>query len=420
MNIQGTNPSMQAPEWSPENRHPSRPPSGFTAEQISRKIGHELRSQLTGTSGLLDLLLETDLNPSQAAFAESIKGSIMTMLYMVNGIHDMIRLENGTFKPANSRFNLRRLFEDHEFLFKTAAEERGLQIAFTVFENAHDELLGDSRRLGVILFHLISNAIHFADSGMVRVSALALMDDENTMHHSATPAQRILFEVTDEGEGIPDEVHQAFLNEKSISHSLFLNKGMGLLTCRELIANLGGEIRLQSSSPERGSSVQFWLPFQVVGSSREETDEPQQERIQIKDQFHETAHTTVAGSHCVLLADDDPVNRKFVSTLLNKHGIATHCVGNGEKAVEAYRSRSFQLVILDCNMPVKTGFEATRQIREIAAERDHSTPIIVWSATNSELEKNMALAAGADRFLLKPVDSRSLLSVVTEMLAERS
>lgn len=394
--------------WSTEKKQPSRPPSGFTAEQISRKIGHELRSQLTGTSGLLDMLLESELNASQKNYAESIKCSIMTMLYMVNGIHDMIRLENGTFKPANSRFNIERMFDDHEFLFRALAAERGLGLRFQLYDDVPRELFGDARRIGVVLYHLITNAVHYSDRGTIQVSAMVLNDGSEDESET-----RLLFEVSDEGEGLPEEVHQAFLNEKSISHSLFLDRGMGLLTCRELISNLGGKIRVVTEGLAMGTAIQFWLPFQRSAPMAELDSirlQPQRSRSVKIPMFSDASKT-------VLLADDDPVNRKFVSKLLEKQGICTFCVSNGEEAIEAFNSGYFDLVILDCNMPVMTGFESTRLIRESDRRTGRQTPILVWSATNSDVEKVEALSAGADEFILKPIDSKFLLEVVARKIS---
>lgn len=415
MNKANENSSELDDSWKWDSQVNFRPPPGFTAVQISRKIGHELRSQLTGTSGLLDMLLESDLNTNQRIFAESIKCSTMTMLFVVNGIHDMIRLENGTFQQSITQFDMARLLEDQEFLFKSAASERGLQLEFSLIPDFPEMLLGDAKRLGVILYHLINNAILYSDSGMVRISARVIDSQTDT---SLQVNHRILFSVSDEGDGIPEEVREAFVTNQSISHYLFKQNGMGLLTCRELVINLGGQIRLLTPTHNTGTMIQFWLPFSQPRPNAKAADFNLRFRDYIiKDKSPPTDQRLPQNTYRVLLADDDPVNRRFVAKFLGKNGINTDCVGNGSEAIHSFLKNHYDLIILDCHMPIMDGFKAVQLIREIDFKNNTHTPIIVWSATNTDTEKSESLHVGADEFIQKPVDSQFLLEMVTRRLS---
>lgn len=391
-------------DWTKDSSRFKAPPTGYTAEQISRKLGHELRSQLTGSGGLLDMLLDTELSDTQKIYAESIKCSTMTMMFMVNGMHDMIRMESGTFKPVTGVVKLCKIFNEFEFLFTPLAEERGMKIDFALDEGINSPFSGDSRRLGVILYHLISNAIQYSDQGSILVQA-SIMDSV-----SDDPDQvQVVFTVEDDGLGIPDELLNSFESKMSLSLSLNQDQGMGLLTCYQLISKLGGQFRINKKASRTGTQVQFWLPFNLSI----EGQHPYKLTSELPGALSNNHNSGKSSEQIsVLLADDDPVNRKFVTKLLEKNDITTYSVTNGVEAVDAFKAAQFDLVILDCRMPIKNGFEAVSEIRSIESELGIKTPVIIWSATTSDQERIKALDQGADEFILKPIDASFLIERV--------
>lgn len=392
-------PVPDEPERTSLNEKALRPPSGFTAEQISRKIGHELGSQLTGSAGLLDLLLDSELNNQQRSFIESIKSSNMTMIFMVNGLHDMIRLEDGTFEANRGITKLSKIFKDLEFLFTPIAEERGLSIEFSLSDAIPGALFGDSRRLGIILYHLLCNAIQYSHSGNITISAG--IHGKGFNPGSSNPFE-IAFEVKDEGEGISDSDLKAFLSQESLSNTLTHDKGLGLITCKKIISNLKGRISIIRPENKRGTTVRFILPFSSSLSDQHLFDpdyqvkKPQQQQPRI------------------LVADDDPVNRKFVTKLLEKKGMQPHAVADGDEALKAFGDEVYDLLLIDCQMPIRDGFSTVLETRKLEGRTspDSRIPIIMWSATNSEDEKEQALQSGADEFILKPIDAQFLVEKI--------
>ncbi|MGN7612286.1 PAS domain S-box protein [Magnetococcales bacterium HHB-1] len=377
------------------------------AEQANRAkstflatMSHEIRTPLNAILGMGELLGDTTLTKTQSWCVRTLQRSGETLLTLINDILDLSKIEAGQLKTENIPFNLRESIAGTMAFFILHASEKGLRLSHIVNEEAPYYVKGDPIRLRQILINLVGNAVKFTETGEITVNVR--VDTE----------QRILFEVKDSGPGIPIEqqeiIFQAFTQADSTITRNHGGTGLGLTICRKLVGLLGGHIELEST-PGKGSTFRFMIPMSPVESH----DLLKPLEVNQNKQSSEAEQCTSRQPLSILLVDDSEDNRLLVKAFLRKLQYQLTMAKNGTEAVAKFKEEKFNLVLMDIQMPIMDGYEATRQIRALEANTNAApTPIVALTAHALSEESEEIMAAGCDLHLTKPIGKKRLLETI--------
>ncbi|MFZ1429650.1 MAG: ATP-binding protein, partial [Geminicoccaceae bacterium] len=363
--------------------------------QFLAAMSHEIRTPMTGVLGMADLLAGEPLTSRQQAYVQTIQTSGQHLLSVINDVLDFSRLGAGGLALERIDFPLVDVLEQIRSIMAPQAVERGLELTFTVQDGVPPVLLGDPTRLRQLLVNLIGNGLKFTARGGVGV----------TVRGTPLPDELVAlrFEVEDSGIGISAE-QQALLFRPFMQADLSTSRhyggsGLGLAICRELVLLKGGRIGVDSE-PGRGSRFWFEVPLGIG-------------RI-VAPQARAIATPAAASPLRVLVAEDVAVNRDLLETGLSHVGHQVSLVANGAEAVAMLSRQRFDVVLMDVQMPMLDGIEATRRIRALPPPVG-TVPILALTASLMEVERHHCLAAGMNRVLGKPIVWPELLAAVAEL-----
>ena len=351
-------------------------------------VSHELRTPLNAISGLSALLARSEeLGPVEHARVDGIRTASSRLERLVEDLLDFTRLEAGALRLAPEPFDLSAMLSELRTTF--SPRTMGCGVALETPTPAGDlRRTGDRGRLIQVLSNLLDNGLKFTDQGSVRLTIT--LDDADA-----------LFEVRDTGRGIRPEdaerVFKRFEQTRPRAGEVIPGVGLGLNIARHLVRLMGGELEMQSQVGE-GTTFRFGIPL-----PRAERDA---EAWSPSEQLPDWSGARI------LVVEDDRLSRVVARGLLEHLGCQVHCAEDGERGVQAWTESSFDLVLMDCQMPRMNGFEATRNIRD----RGGRTPIVAMTAHALEADRARAKAAGMDEFLVKPVHSEALSSVLERHL----
>ena len=357
-------------------------------------MSHEMRTPLNGFLGMNRLLLDTRLTEEQREYAFAAQKSGEALLTLISDALDIATIDEGRYRLVEEDFDLDELLSKLETIFSAAAHEKGLRFT-SVRPSVPLRLHGDGRCLYRILRSLLDNAVKFTVRGEVRFSVSPLEESDRTV--------RLRFSVEDTGVGIPSEqqgcVFERFWQGDDSTTKSYQGAGLGLPMAKELAALLGGELEMQSEEG-RGTTFSFESLFHKGAS-------PAAPSIQDE---------SVTGRR-ILLAEDNPVNRKFALAMLRKLGYSVASAENGKEAVDYLSSNECDLVVMDVQMPVMDGVEATRMIRSGASGAlDPSIPVVALTAYVSPEDRERCMAAGMNAFLPKPAAPEELDAAIRRLL----
>ena len=360
-------------------------------------MSHEIRTPMNGVLGLAHVALLTCVDGKQRHYLQQIRESGKHLMGIINNVLDFAKIEAGRVELDETHFQLEPLFETLEAQIAPAAAAKGLRLAFTVDDHLHGVWIGDALRISQILRNYIDNAIKFTAHGSVDVK----------VNRAATGgAGNVRFEVRDTGIGLSPaqsaQLFQAFQQSDASTTRVYGGTGLGLAICKRLASLLGGDAGVDSVIGE-GST--FWFTALL-------RKDPGQEWSQASMPARLTSNR-LEGVR-VLLAEDNPVNREVATALLELAGATVWTAENGQQAVELARAEPFDCILMDVQMPVLDGLDATRAIR--SHPRGASTPVIALTANVTIEERRNCKAAGMDHFLVKPVNPNELLDVVSRFV----
>ncbi|WP_375437450.1 PAS domain S-box protein [uncultured Hymenobacter sp.] len=373
--------------------------SSRAKELFLANMSHEIRTPMNAILGMSQLLAKTPLRPDQDDYLQAIATSGENLLVIINDILDLSKIEAGQLQVEKIGFNVSQLMAQIEKTLLYKAEEKGLSFVTEIAPELPHVLLGDPYRLTQVLLNLAGNAIKFTEKGRVSISC-ELVGQE-------TKAVEIKFTVADTGIGIaPDYLHhifQEFSQEDSSVTRKFGGTGLGLSISKSLVNLMGGELQI-TSEKNKGTASTFSLVL-VEGAEadmprKEVTDHRFREKLRGKE---------------VLVVEDNKFNRQIARALLTNAHIKVAEAENGALAVEMARTHHYDLILMDVQMPVMNGLEATSVLRQ---ELALSTPIIALTANAIKGEREKCLAAGMNDYLAKPFQEDELLKLIGDWVLD--
>jgi|GEM_PF-85706 len=368
-------------------------------QQFLSNMSHEIRTPMNAIIGFTKVVLKTDLSEKQKEYLSAIKVSGDALIVLINDILDLAKVDAGKMTFEKTPFKLKASISAMLQLFETKIQERNLEL-ITEYDNKISEvLIGDPVRLHQIILNLVSNAVKFTTNGKITVSVKLLKEDaENVL---------IEFSVTDTGIGIPEnkieKIFENFQQASSDTSRLYGGTGLGLAIVKQLVEAQGGRISVKSKMDE-GSTFSFKLSFQKANALAELGEglvelDPDIKNIKI------------------LVVEDIALNQLLMKTLLDDFGFERDIASNGQIAIEKLQSKSYDIILMDLQMPVMNGFEATEYIRNTMKSK---IPIIALTADVTTVDLAKCNAVGMTDYIAKPVDERLLYSKIIGLVKKHA
>ena len=370
--------------------------ANLSKNQFLANISHELRTPMNGIIGMTQLTLETDLNSEQREYLGMVKESADSLLGLLNDILDFTKIEAGKLRLSMLRFQLHSSVEKIVKTFKTPANQKNLELTCEFGPDVPEFVVGDESRIRQILVNLIGNAIKFTSRGSVYVKV--------ELQEKNTELCKVHFLVKDTGIGIPvskhDIIFEAFTQADSSTTRKYGGTGLGLSISLELVSAMNGSMWLESKEGG-GSTFHFSIPLlnskSILDPSSLDDTKPA---------------TMIHDGHHILVVDDNLINQRLISEILGKRGNKVKVASDGREALKMYLENSFDVILMDIQMPIMDGLEAASRIRAEEKRTGHHVAIIGITAhvTQNCLEK--CLQAGMDDFMTKPFQVEKFLQIL--------
>lgn len=361
-------------------------------------MSHEIRTPLNGIIGFTHLALKTKLDKKQSNLINKIESASVLLLGVINDILDISKIESGKMTVENISFNLKDSIENILSLHQIKAEEKGISLEVDYQNFQHFNVLGDPQKLSQVLTNLINNAIKFTHKGGVTL----------TLRNLAS--ERILFEVHDTGIGLKEEqrvqLFEEFIQADMSTSRKYGGTGLGLAICKKLVELMGGTIEVESAFT-LGSTFSFILPLkrdlQEISTHKELKEE---ELTVLEKKVNE-----LKGIH-ILVAEDNKMNQMLLEMLLENTSLQLEFAEDGKIALDKYKTTSYDLILMDIQMPNMNGYDTTKEIRKL----DKEIPIIALSANVMQADIEKSIEVGMNGHLAKPIEIHKLYEVLLKHL----
>jgi signal transduction histidine kinase/FixJ family two-component response regulator len=359
-------------------------------------MSHEIRTPMNGILGMTQLALSLADKVEQKEYLETVRSCASSLLALLNGILDLSRIEAGKLTFELVPFDPRQLMAEAVQLMEPSARAKGLYLRADGAADVPKQVVGDPLRVRQVLVNLLGNAVKFTESGGVEARIRA-----------DAPGKELVFTVRDTGIGVPlnkqETIFAAFSQADGSISRKYGGTGLGLAISSKLVHMMGGAMRIESQ-PGDGATFEFVVPFQSAPGGTEAGSalavEPGPLRVLR-----------------ILLAEDNIVNQKVAKRLLEMSGHSVLAVANGKEALAAIQKESFDVVLMDIQMPEMDGFEATARIRASEANQSFHLPILALTAHAMSGDRERCLSAGMDGYVSKPLQTSELLQALAVVTA---
>ena len=360
------------------------------------KMSHEIRTPMNAILGMTNLLADTELSDKQGAYSKTLTIASKNLLNLLDDILDFSRLESENYTLENIPLNPIDILKKAYHSFKFKAREKNLDLTFNIADDVPDFILGDPLRLGQVVINLISNAIKFTRKGGIHLSCDLIC--------VVNKRYRIQFKVVDSGVGIKKEkqthIFQSFQQEDGSTTREFGGSGLGLSIAKEIVDLYGGKIWVESEK-NQGASFFFEIDFDLPKELKTIQSEP---KISIVKSLNNAK---------ILLVEDNEINRFLAITILEKYHAIVEVAENGQIAIDKIRKNTFDLVLMDVQMPVMDGITACKYIRQTLKS---SIPVIALTANAIRGDSNKCFDAGMNDYITKPYDEIDLINKISILL----
>lgn len=366
--------------------------------QFLANMSHEIRTPMNGIVGYLELLKKTDLSKEQSEFVYGAKSASEILLFLINDILDFSKIEAGKLDVENSPFDLKKIIEDAISTLKPKAIEK--KIIFEVnFEDEINNIFdGDGDRIKQILNNLIGNAIKFTEKGSISIEAI--YQNSNTVE----------IKVRDTGIGMDEKqvkkLFRPFIQGDASTTRRYGGTGLGLAISKELAKLMGGDIYVISSLGQ-GSEFILEIPLKVSSINQQRG---YKKAIKLRNELNDKTPIDLKKLK-ILLVEDNDMNRKIVTKMFAKKEIMCDEAHNGKEAIEFVLKKDYDVIFMDCQMPIMDGYESTSKIRKIEKGKKHTT-IIAMTANAMEGDRKRCIESGMDDYISKPIDFGELFKIL--------
>ncbi|MFC1585926.1 response regulator [Fibrobacterota bacterium] len=377
-------------------------------------ISHEIRTPLNIILGAADLLSETSLDKAQKQYVEIFRTSGDTLLFLINDLLDLSKIEAGKIAMEKIDFSLQGLIEEIQKFMNIAAEKKQNRFSCEISPEVPEYIKGDPQRLRQVIFNLLGNAIKFTQNGKVCLKVQTRDGD----------APSLLFSIRDTGIGIPKSnlkvIFEAFTQSDSSTSRKFGGTGLGLAICSKLVKLMGGEIWVESKV-NSGSTFHFTITFSKAGARKSVPPEKpeSQEKDGALDKYQ--PRLKLEKPLKILLVDDSKDNRLLIRAILKRENIDLDEAEDGKKAFIKFAENAWDLVLMDMQMPEVDGYTCTRTIRDWEQRKDKTpTPVIALTAYSRKEDREKCLKAGCSEYLRKPIKKDDLIDMIEKFSSGES
>ena len=367
-------------------------------QQFLSNMSHEIRTPMNAIIGFTKVMLKTDLSDKQKEYLQAIKSSGNTLIVLINDILDLAKVDAGKMIFTAAPFKIADSIAMILHLFETKFQEGNLELVKRFDAKIPEIVLGDSVRLHQILINLVSNAIKFTTKGTITVSVVLISEDDKKVN--------LEISVADTGIGIPenkiDAIFENFEQATNVTSSLYGGTGLGLAIVKQLVEKQGGTISVVSKINE-GSTFSFQLSFQKTST-----------KLLVENEL--VLNVDKSLNVKVLVVEDVKLNQLLMRTILDDFNFQWDMADNGQIAIDKLKTNTFDIILMDLQMPIMNGFEATKYIRN---EMKLTIPIIALTADVTSVDLEKCKEAGMNDYISKPLDEKILFGKIAELMKSK-